>query len=212
MSEPVGLRARKRERTRRAISDAAIAMFLADGFDAVSVADVAAAAEVSKPTLFRYFPTKEDLVLDRFADHRGEAARVVRGREPDEKPLAALKRHIRNALDERDPVTGLCDNPEVLAFNRLVFGTPSLAARLAQLRTYDTDELAGAFREATGEENPFICRLVAVQVVAVTHELAHRNWAKLAGGRSADDVHQEAVVALTRAFALLGKGAEKFGY
>ncbi|GAA4532608.1 TetR/AcrR family transcriptional regulator [Amycolatopsis samaneae] len=212
MTEPVGLRARKRERTRRAISEAAIAMFLADGFDEVSVADVAAAAEVSKPTLFRYFPTKEDLVLDRFADHRGEAARVVRGREPGETPLAALKRHIRKALGERDPVTGLCDDPEVLAFNRLVFGTPSLASRLAQHRAYDTDELAAAFQEATGEKDAFLCRLVAVQIVAVTHELAHRNAAKLAAGRSADEVHREAVAALDRAFALLGEGAEKFGY
>ncbi len=60
-SEPVGLRARRRSRTRDAIADAAISLFLARGFDQVSVSDIAAAAEVSKPTLFRYFATKEDL-------------------------------------------------------------------------------------------------------------------------------------------------------
>lgn len=61
-------------------------MFLERGFDKVSVAEVAAAADISKPTLFRYFPAKEDLVLHRFADHEDEAARVVTARAPDETP------------------------------------------------------------------------------------------------------------------------------
>ncbi|GAA1534328.1 hypothetical protein GCM10009730_49500 [Streptomyces albidochromogenes] len=56
-----GLRERRKQRTYRVISDAAIALFLEKGFDEVSVAEVAAAAEISKPTLFRYFPAKEDL-------------------------------------------------------------------------------------------------------------------------------------------------------
>jgi Bacterial regulatory proteins, tetR family. len=55
---PTGLRERKKRLTYQAVSDAAIAMFLERGFDRVSVAEVAAAAAISKPTLFRYFPTK----------------------------------------------------------------------------------------------------------------------------------------------------------
>lgn len=82
MSEPAGLRERKKQRTREAIAAAAIALFLERGFDQVSVADVAAAAEVSKRTLFKYFPSKEDLVVQRFADHQDESARHVRAREP----------------------------------------------------------------------------------------------------------------------------------
>jgi len=121
-----GLRARKKAQTRDAIANAAISLFLAHGFDEVSVADIAAAAEVSKPTLFRYFATKEDLVVHRFADHLGEAARVVADRPPGVAPLAALHRHVRDGLDRRDPVTGLNDHPEVLAFHRLVFTTPAL--------------------------------------------------------------------------------------
>lgn len=77
-----GLRERKKQLTYQAVSEAAISMFLERGFDKVSVAEVAAAADISKPTLFRYFPAKEDLVLHRFADHEDEAARVVTGR-PD---------------------------------------------------------------------------------------------------------------------------------
>ena len=66
---------------------------------------------MSRRTLFAYFPTKDDLVLHRFADHEGEAARVVRAREPDVAPLDALHAHLRMALERRDPATGLCDHP-----------------------------------------------------------------------------------------------------
>ena len=144
MVEPTGLRALKKARTRDAIADAAISLFLARGFDQVSVADIAARAEVSKPTLFRYFTAKEDLVLHRIADHNGEAARVVRERPPGVSPLTALHRHFRAGLDRREPVTGLNDHPEVLAFHRLVFTTPSLAGRLIQYTQDDEEALAAA--------------------------------------------------------------------
>jgi AcrR family transcriptional regulator len=159
--QPAGLRARKKARTRDAIADAAISLFLAHGFDQVSVNDIAAAAEVSKPTLFRYFATKEDLVLHRFADHNGEAARVVSDRQPGVSPVTALHRHFRAGLDRYEPVTGLNDHPEVVAFHRLVFTTPSLAGRLTRYMLEDEEALAGAL--GPGIE----ARLRAAQVLAV---------------------------------------------
>jgi AcrR family transcriptional regulator len=200
MVEPAGLRARKRERTRDAIADAAISLFLAHGFDQVPVADIAARAEVSKPTLFRYFPAKEDLVLHRIADHNGEAARVVRGRPPGVTPLAALHRHFRAGLDQRDPVTGLNDHPEVLAFHEMVFTTPSLAGRLNQYTLDDEEALAAALG------GDITARLLAAQVLVVRRVLARANWQKVAAGRTADDVHPEAVADADRAFALLQDG------
>ncbi|EFH31366.1 oxidoreductase [Streptomyces pristinaespiralis ATCC 25486] len=133
-SSGTGLRERKKRLTYRAISDAAVALFLERGFDAVSVAEVAAAADVSKPTLFRYFPTKEDLALHRFADREDEAARVVAARPAGVPPLDALHRHFLDGLARRDPVTGLNDEEGVLAFHRLLYGTPSLVARLHAYR------------------------------------------------------------------------------
>ncbi|MDT0393551.1 MULTISPECIES: TetR family transcriptional regulator [Streptomyces] len=197
MNEPTGLRARKRERTRDAIGDAAVSLFLEHGFDRVSVNDVAAAAEVSKPTLFRYFPTKEDLVLHRFADHQGEAARVVRHRGPDAEPLDALHRHFRAGLDRYDPVTGLNDHPEVVAFHRLVFTTPSLAGRLTRYRLEDEEALADALGEGIQ------ARLLAAQVLAVQRVLARANWQRIADGRTAHDVHPEAVADAGLAFTRL---------
>jgi AcrR family transcriptional regulator len=206
-----GLRERKKERTRLAIADAAIAMFLDRGFDRVSTADVAAAVEVSKPTLFRYFATKEDLVVHRFADHIGEPARVVRERRPGEPPLAALRRWFLAGLDAREPVTGLCDHPQVLAFHALVFETPSLASRVVGLGAADVDALTAALAD-TVTDTGSRPRLLAVQVIAVRDTLARANWAAIAGGRSADDVHPRARADAADAFTLLERGAAPFGY
>ena len=197
MIEPAGLRARKKARTHGAIADAAISLFLAHGFDQVPVTDIAAAAEVSKPTLFRYFATKEDLVLHRFADHNGEAARVVRGRQPGVSPVTALHRHFRAGLDRYEPVTGLNDHPEVVAFHRLVFTTPSLAGRLTQYMLEDEEALAAALGPGIA------ARLRAAQVLAIQRVLARANWQKIADGRTARDIYPEAAADADQAFALL---------
>jgi AcrR family transcriptional regulator len=203
MVEPTGLRARKKARTHQAISDAAISLFLTRGFDHVSVADIAAAAEVSKPTLFRYFDNKEDLVLHRIADHNGEAGRIVLDRQPGVSPIAALHQHFRAGLDSRDPVTGLNDNPEVLAFHRLVFTTPSLAARLTQYTLDNEEALAAALGSGIAAQ------LAAAQVLAVQRVLARTNWQKLADGRTDNDVYPEAVANADRAFDLLRAGIDQ---
>ena len=200
-----GLRERKRQRTHDAVSTAAIALFLAHGYDRVSVADVAAAAEISKPTLFRYFPSKEDLVLHRFADHQGEAARVVRERPDGRTPLEALHHHFRDGLARRDPVTGLNDHPQVLAFHNLVFSTPSLSGRLADYVAADEEALAAAFADSAASD-PLTGRLAAAQVIAVQRVLARENWRRLAAGETADALHDKAAGEADTAFGRLASG------
>jgi len=194
----IGLRERKRQRMYQVVSDLAIGLFLEKGFDAVPVAEVAAAAEISKPTLFRYFPAKEDLVLHRIADHEGEAARVVAG--SDAPPLVALRRHFLAGLDRRDPVTGLNDDPEVLAFHTLLYGTPALVARLHTL----LERSEAALADALG--GGLVARLAAGQIVAVQRILAQENWRRMAAGERAADVRGEAVAAAERAYDLLAAG------
>ncbi|RVX41789.1 TetR family transcriptional regulator [Nonomuraea polychroma] len=198
-----GLRELQRRRVHEAISAAAVALFLERGFDEVPVTEIAAAAGVSKPTLFKYFPAKEDLVLHRIADHEGEAARVVRGRASGEVPLEALRRHFLDGLAGRDPVTGLNDHPEVMAFHRMVFSTPSLVARLFQHMSRDERALAEALGESMDD---LTASLLAAQVLAAQRVLARRNWQLLAEGRPLREVEPEAVRAAERAFALLSAG------
>ncbi|MEU3614295.1 TetR family transcriptional regulator [Streptomyces sp. NPDC006872] len=200
MSE-TGLRERKRQRMYQAVSEVAIRLFLERGFDAVSVAEIAAAAEISKPTLFRYFPAKEDLVLHRIADHEGEAARVVaEGRAEGLAPLPALRRHFLDGLAADDPVTGLNDHPAVRAFYDLLYGTPSLVARLYGYLERSEEALA----EVLG--GGLDARLAAGQIIAVRRILAEENWRRIAAGEQVADVRADAVAAAERAFAVLGAG------
>ncbi|MGV9268338.1 TetR family transcriptional regulator [Kitasatospora sp. NPDC003701] len=208
-SEPdTGLRTLKKQRTRQAIADAAIALFLDRGFDQVSVAEIAAAAEVSKPTLFRYFGSKEELVLHRFADHLGEAGRVVRDRAAGVTALDALERHHLDRLAARDPNTGLTDDPEVLAFLRLIYDTPSLSAHLLDYVDADTRALADALDPA----GSVAARLVAAQYAAVRQVLAHATWSRLADGLDIGDVARQAAAEAAEAFALLRHGAAARGF
>ncbi|GAA4013175.1 TetR family transcriptional regulator [Allokutzneria multivorans] len=201
MDQPTGLRELKKRRTREAISNTAIELFFEHGFDQVSISRIAEKAEVSRRTLFAYFPTKEDLVLHRIADHETESARVAQD-NPD-APLAALRAHFLDGLERRDPITGLCDAPEPLALYRLLLGTPSLAARMFQFREVGEQAVA----EALAQRVPTLtARFAAAQIMVVQWRLCEDNYEAVAGGTSADDAYPAAVEAATHAFDLLEAG------
>jgi AcrR family transcriptional regulator len=198
MTEP-GLRERKKQRMYETVSDIAIRLFLEKGYDAVSVAEIAAAAEISKPTLFRYFPSKEDLVFHRIADHEDEAARVV-AEAPDVPPLVSLRRQFLDGIERSDPITGLSDHPAVLAFYNLLYGTPALVARMYAHLERSEEALA----EALG--GGLDARIAAGQIVAVRRVLAQENWRRITGGEDVGVVRADAVAAAGRAFDLLEAG------
>jgi AcrR family transcriptional regulator len=202
-----GLRERKKQRTREAIADAAITMFLEHGFDQVSCAAVAARAEVSKPTLFKHFPTKEDLVVHRIADHEDELARTVRERQAGESPLAALRRQYLAGLAARDAITGLNDAPQVRALYRMMEASPTLSVRLLRFAARRAEALAEALAEKAGvAPDDIATRVVAHQITTTLRVLADENVRRIAGGESSDDLHPQAVAAAERAFAMLRDG------
>ncbi|MGW2224813.1 TetR/AcrR family transcriptional regulator [Streptomyces formicae] len=209
MAPEASLRELKKQQTYATVSETAIALFLERGFEKVSVAEVAAAARISKPTLFRYFPTKEDLVLHRFADHEDEPARVVSTTKPPATALTALEHHFLDGLARHDPVTGLNDAEPVLAFHQLLYGTPSLVARLYGYQTRSEQSLAGALTEAHGG-TPLESRIAAAQIIAVQRTLALENWHRVAAGASAEEVAPLATTEAVAAFAQLRAGLSRY--
>jgi len=106
MTEQRGLRERKKQDTREAIAETARRLFSEHGFDAVTVADVARAADVSRKTVFNYFPTKEDLVYWRLEGFEAALLAAVRDRAPGESYLGAFGRFVlapRGLLAREDP-------------------------------------------------------------------------------------------------------------
>src|SRR5580693_5325322 len=105
MDAELGLRERKKLRTRRLIAETASRLFVERGFDAVAVAEVARAAEVAEATVFNYFPTKEDLVFQGMEAFEAELLDAMRQRAAGEPVLAAFGRFVlepRGLLAARD--------------------------------------------------------------------------------------------------------------
>ncbi|KAB2347402.1 TetR family transcriptional regulator [Actinomadura rudentiformis] len=93
-----GLRERKKQRTRLALIDAALDLFLAKGYEATTIDEIVAAVDVSQRTFFRYFATKEDVVLDTMVQYDQIMMEALAARPSAEKPLTALFGALRVVL------------------------------------------------------------------------------------------------------------------
>ncbi|MGQ4511727.1 TetR family transcriptional regulator [Streptomyces sp. DW26H14] len=213
-----GLRERKRVQTQRAIWSEAISLFLEQGFDGVTVNRIAAAANVSKMTVFNYFPTKEDLVTAPMRDHVENPARVVRARAAGEGPAVALHRDFRALLDGRDASSGLCDITWVVGCQRLLRETPALRLRLyamhEEARVLLASALAGGDEDGgdggdgdgpgTGGAAPDVfAHAEAGRLLGARQALIEENVRRMIAGETADAVHPDAVRAADRVFGLL---------
>ena len=104
MTAQAGLRERKKARTRASLREHALRLFREQGYQATTVEQIAAAAEVSPSTFFRYFPTKEDVVLQDDMDAR--MVEAFARQPPDLAPVAAIRAAMREALSSFTPRSG----------------------------------------------------------------------------------------------------------
>jgi AcrR family transcriptional regulator len=204
MNTELGLRERKKRQTRRAIADAAMRLFLERGFEQVSVAEVAAAADVSEQTVFNYFPTKEDLVYERMGTFEDELLRAVRERPEGETPLRAFVRFI---LDRSDMAMAGDGGRRVAELTRLVTASPSLTARELQIVAKYTDALATLLAEET-EAGPddIEPRLAAEAMMAFHRSLVDFARRRARSRTSSADLAAEIRAAGERALELLERG------
>ncbi len=208
MNERLSLRERKKQATRLLLMETALDLFEERGFESVSVAEIAEAAEVSKATVFNYFPAKEDLVLAGAEGHLDEAARIVRNRAAGQTPHGALRHYHMEMLRNREPLTGLSDHPVVLRVHRVVKQSPDLTLKAMDLRRRSAELVAQALMEEGSPE--LTARLVASQLMHAQHLLSHMNVHRINAGESPDEIYPDAVAAAEHAFQLLEHGIGDF--
>jgi AcrR family transcriptional regulator len=206
MTTQPGLRERKKQQTREAIAETARRLFSERGFERVTVAEIARAADVAEKTVFNYFPTKEDLVYWRLESFEEELLETIRQRQLGESVLDAFGRFVsapRGALSEADP-----DVRERLeAITRMITDSPALLAREEQIYGRYTASLAILIGEETGAADGDIGPWVAANAMMGVHRsLVHYARRRIVAGepspRIAGDVRAQAEQALT----LLEKG------
>lgn len=200
-----GLRERKKERTRRRIADVALGLFAERGYDAVTVNEVAAAADVAKATLFAYFPTKESLVLDGVGGD--DLATVVRDRPAGRSPLAALREHARSlaATLTAAPPSGDAglDVDALITRVRVIAASPALRGGAGGLQDRQRQALAAALAEAYGDADAW---LMAAQISGTWRALQEAFFVRLAEGTPLDAAARHLSGDVERAFDLLEHG------
>ncbi|TCC27141.1 TetR family transcriptional regulator [Kribbella speibonae] len=157
-----GLRERKKAKTRAAIQEHALRLFRDQGYAETTVQEIAAAAEVSPATFFRYFPTKEDtVVLDRLDPVMIE---MFRGQPPELHPTEALRAAIRQSMDALTAEEWELESER----QRLVMNAPELRVRMLDQLYEGIELLATLAAERTGRPtDDFAVRAWAGAVVGV---------------------------------------------
>ena len=203
-----GLRERKKRQTRAAIAEAAMKLFLEHGFDDVTVADVARAADVSEKTIFNYFPAKEDLVFREGPERRAALIEAIRDRGPGESFVAPFRAATMAFLDrvEHDPVE------EIVAIPRLVAGSTALRNRLFLGWEDESAVLGPVLAEEAGNAAGELVPVVVARTLAWTHRLTFRAAStRLLAGEDQRAVAADLRAQAQRAYDLLERGLAGYG-
>ena len=200
-SPETGLRERKKQRTRELIATAALELFSERGYHATTVADIAAAADVSERTVFTYFQTKEDILFSDHAVFRDRLGQALAERPPGAPALDTLRDFVVENLGAIDQSSRLrwdivSHDEHLLSHQR---------ARQAELGDTIAAAVADDLRSELGEEaDDFRLQLVTSTVVAaVTAVYEHR-----ASASSRTESRAQALAVIGEAIAFLRGGLD----
>lgn len=158
-TRPLGSRERRRIRTMREIQTEALRLFGARGYDNTTIEQIAAAADISPRTFFRYFPTKEDVVL--WDEYDAVIEDSLAQRPAGETPGELMRAITREAIAwqyARDP-------DRLLARHRILFAVPAVRARFVEFARDGIERLIGALRGERGESEDLKIHLTAIALL-----------------------------------------------
>ena len=209
MDAELGLRERKKKQTRQVIAEAALRLFNERGFDSVTVAQVARAADVSEATVFNYFPTKESLFFGQMQTFEEALIQAVHERRGGESVLAAFRRFIDEGSER------LANESAAVAISmagRIVGASPSLRAREREIVADSTDALALLIAEESGSPPGDIEPWVVANALMGAHRaVVSHVRSEVLGGRRGPALAAESRSQIERVFATLERGLEHYG-
>lgn len=200
-AEPdMGLRESKKRETRQLISDHATRLFIEQGFERTTIAEIAAAARVAKKTVTNYFPRKEDLALDHQEEFVAGLARTAAARPAGASVIGALGDAFQAAVAAQDPVAGFA-GPE---FSRMIADSPTLSACLRGLHDRREDALAAVLAEESGAGADDVTPRTAAALLGAVHRTLFRRIQDLTlAGRTNPEIAAVLADEAARAFGLL---------
>jgi AcrR family transcriptional regulator len=158
-----GLRERKKLRTQQQLRDAALTLFLERGFDNVTTDDIAAAVEVSKTTFYRYFESKEDVLLGSSAEHLAAMREALDARPADEPVMVAVQQALTSLAKDYEQ-----SREAMLLKGRVLRDSLSLHAGHVQQKAATEAVVAEFVRSRLPEsaERELYARVIAAEVLA----------------------------------------------
>jgi AcrR family transcriptional regulator len=196
MIAQAGLRERKKARTRAAIRQHALRLFSEQGYQATTVEQIAAAAEVSPSTFFRYFPTKEDVVLRDDLDTR--MLEAFSKQPPDLAPVQAIRAATKDALT----AFGADDMRQIRDATALTLTVPEVRARAMDEFARTMEVIAEAIaKRADRSPSDLPVRALAGAVVGVIMSVT-LPWSDWTSESATDDMFAR----IDEALALLESG------
>jgi AcrR family transcriptional regulator len=185
----LGLRETKKQQTRKAISDMATILFMERGYHEVTTAEIARRAEVSVPTLFNYFPTKEALVFDEDSEMEEDLVNTVLNRKKNQSILDAL---LEAGLKNIDLLTTDERKKHFKIFMAMIERTPELSLYAKQMWLRHEKALAKAIQKEVKS------KMSALEAEAIARFVLDSFY------RSMADAHPKA--SLKALFAILKQG------
>ncbi|TCC24525.1 TetR family transcriptional regulator [Kribbella speibonae] len=192
-----GRRERKKAEIRARISEIATALFLERGFDAVSVSEVAEAADVARPTVFAHFARKEDLLFDRYPEAEALMVAAIDERPAGTSAVQALSSLLVGLADEGHPLSAM--RGQFRRFWEVVAESRALQSRARELLEQIEQAIAVAMAR-TDVPEPHLTAALAVAAYRTVHLTAVRRIldgeddAVVAAEHRAQTLHALAVV------------------
>ena len=195
-SPPLGLRERKKIKLRRSVQSEALRLFAEQGYEDTTVEQIADAADISTTTFYRYFPTKEDVVLD--DDYDPIAEHIIGGGDGDEPLVTTVRRAIAAVGAAVE-----ADRDAALARLNLLASVPALKARQGAEGRKSLDFFIRLFSARSGRPvGDYRLRVTTAAFIAAQLEAA-RYWADGGGAESLARLLDDAVTLIEPLIAAL---------